>query len=138
MGLRGETGKFPLSLNIYTQVIKYWIRLLSTESTLLQEAHLDNVERMKKGQQCWLTPVIYILKICGTDQIDIMEICKNKHAFLKYIKDRLKELYQEEWKSERRNKIDGKLSFYWEVKRNFHAPRFVRSCPDDSHCCVSL
>ena len=119
VGLRGETGKFPLSLNIYTQVIKYWIRLLSTESTLLQEAHLDNVERIKKGQQCWLTPVIYILKICGTDQIDIMEICKNKHAFLKHIKDRLKELYQEEWKSERRNKIDGKLSFYWEVKRNF-------------------
>ena len=29
-GLRAETGKFPLSLNIYTQMVKYWTRLLTT------------------------------------------------------------------------------------------------------------
>ena len=116
---QGETGKYPLSFNIYTQIIKYWIRLLSTESLLLQEAHMDNIERCKRGQQCWLQTVVYILNACGIHQIEVMEICKKQHAFLRNLKERLAKLYKQKWETELEEKKEGKLSFYYEVKRNF-------------------
>ena len=74
MGLRAELGKYPLSLNIYIQIIKYWTRLLSTENILLHEAHIDNLERMRKNKPCWIKTVMFILKTCGLQQIDIKEI----------------------------------------------------------------
>ena len=118
MGLRAEIGKYALSYNIYTQVIKYWIRLLSTESILLQEAHMDNIDRCKMGKPSWLQTVIHILNICGLQQIDVMDISRNQHAFTRNLKERLKELYEEKWEIESKKK-DGKLSFYYEVKGNF-------------------
>ena len=120
MGLRGKTGKLPLSFNIYTQVIKYWIRLLSTESALLQGAHMDNMDRVNNGHnQCWLKFVVYLLDVCGIKQVDVREICKSQHAFLKQIKESLTKLFKESWKTEFEDKKDKKLSFYHEVKRNF-------------------
>ena len=36
MDILAETGKFPLSVNIYIQMMKYWVRLLTTDSLLLR------------------------------------------------------------------------------------------------------
>ena len=128
LGLRAETGKLPLSFNIYTQVLKYWIRLLSTESTLLQEAHNDNIERWNKGQPCWIQPVIYMLKQCS-ETIDIKDISEKQNTFMREIKDKLKRSYVAQWKNEARNKKDGKLAFYLELKKNFQFEKYLDQLP---------
>ena len=125
MGLRAETGKLPLSVNIYTQMLKYWIRILSTESNLLQEAHFDNIERYKRGLTSWIQPVIYLLKICGMTQIDIVDISKKGSTVVRETKEKLKELYIKHWESETKNKKEGKLAFYLDIKKNFHFEKYL-------------
>ena len=71
MGIRAELGKYPLSLNIYTQMIKYWTRLLSSESILLQESHLDNLERLKTKKKSWIRTIMLILGACGVKEVDV-------------------------------------------------------------------
>ena len=130
-GMRAETGKFPLSLNVYVQMIKYWVRMLTSESSLIQGAHMDNIERFTEGKQCWIRPVVYLLKTCGMDQIDIKEICGKEGAFIKQIRDKLTELYKEQWKKEV-EKEDGKLRFYYELKKTLtKSQELIENIPPD-------
>ena len=129
MGLRAETGKYPLVINIYTQMIRYWTRLLSTNSTLLQDAHMDNIERLKKGQSNWIQPVLFILRTCGITQIDISNICKEEKAFARRIRERLQDLYKERWNEEARKENKGKLTFYHELKKYFQFEEYLDNIP---------
>ena len=124
-GIRAETGKFPLSLNIYVQMVKYWTRLLTTESKLMQGAHMDNLERFHEGKQCWIHPLIYLLKTCGINQIDVIEIISKSISFTKHIKEKLIEQYKESWKKEMEEGKEGKLQFYHELKRNFKCEEYL-------------
>ena len=38
-GILTETGKYPIIMKIYIQILKYWVRLLSVKSKYVQEAH---------------------------------------------------------------------------------------------------
>ena len=124
-GIRAETGKFPLNLNIYVQMVKYWTRLITTESKLMQGAHMDNLKRFKEGKQCWIQPVVYLLKTCGINQIDVTEIISKGNSFTKHIKEKLTEQYKEKWKKEMEEKKEGKLKFYQELKKNFKCEEYL-------------
>ena len=129
MGLRAELGKYPLSLNIYIQIIKYWTRLLSTENILLQEAHIDNLERMRRNKPCWIKTVMFILKTCGLQQIDIKEISEKETTFHRETRKKLTEAYHENWKMEAEKMSDGKMAFYTKIKKNFHFETYLDKIP---------
>ena len=131
-GIRAETGKYPLSLNIYTQMIKYWTRLLTTKSTLLQEAHMDNIERFKKGKQSWIRSIIYLLKTCGINPIDVVEISSKGGTLVKQVKEKLVDLYKENWTEAMEKNKEGKLRFYYEIKKNFRFEGYLDNVPRDT------
>ena len=123
-GLRAETGKYPLSMNIYTQMMKYWTRLLTTESQLMQEAHKDNLKRFREGKPCWIQPLIYLLRTCEIEEIDVSKVCENRHLFIRQIKEKLSNHYKTNWKESIERK-DGKLRFYQEMKKNFQFENYL-------------
>ena len=45
-----ECGKYPICMKTYVQIIKYWIRLFSTENELLQQTHLEGIQRLKDNK----------------------------------------------------------------------------------------
>ena len=128
-GLRAELGKYPLSLKIYIQMVKYWTRLLSTENILLQEAHIDNINRMERSKPCWIKTVMFILKTCGYHQLDINDILGKENTFHKEISKKLTELYQANWKTETQNMASGKMAFYTQVKKNFQFETYLDQIP---------
>ena len=135
-GIRGETGKFPLSVNIYVQMIKYWTRMLSTNSTLLQEAHLDNMERYRSGKKCWIRPIIYLLNVCDVTDINITDIVTKPHSFAKIISDKIKELYVKNWEANSSDK-EGKLRFYFQFKKKFELEPYLDNIPRDDRKAIT-
>ena len=109
-------------------MVKYWIRMLTSESSLIQGAHMDNMERYQEGKQCWIKPVIYLLKTCNIDQIDIKGICEKGGTYIKLIRDKLTDLYKEHWRKEV-GKKDGKLRFYHQLKKNFQFEAYLDKIP---------
>ena len=63
-----ETGKYPISLKIMTQILKYWIRLETSDDTLLIATKRSIEEQNKKGNQNWKKIVDYILRFLKIDQ----------------------------------------------------------------------
>ena len=135
-GIRGETGKFPLSVNIYVQMIKYWTRMLSTNSTLLQEAHLDNMERYRSGKKCWIRPIIYLLNVCDVTDINITDIVTKPNSFAKIISDKIKELYVKNWEANSSDK-EGKLRFYFQFKKKFEFEPYLDNIPRDDRKAIT-
>ena len=129
MGIRAELGKYPLSLNIYTQMIKYWTRLLSSESILLQESHLDNLERLKTKKTSWIRTIMFILGACGVKEIDVDEICKNEHTFHKDIQKKLTDSYKKHWEKEAETMKDGKMAFFLKLKKSFKFETYLDNIP---------
>ena len=55
-GCRSELGRFPLSINIYCKLLKYWFCLVSSETnTVIYKALLANNMLLYRNQLCWLT-----------------------------------------------------------------------------------
>ena len=57
--IAGVVVLIPIGITIYIQMIKYWMRLFTTENKLVQEAHLDSIERLKERKTSWLITIIY-------------------------------------------------------------------------------
>ena len=129
MGILAETGKYPLSVNIYVQMMKYWVRLLTTDSLLLKEAHMDNMERYARGNPCWIKPIIYLLKITQTEPIDVAEIFQNRTSFIINVSKKIKDIYTCHWKNEAADKTEGKLKFYLQLKKNFAFEKYLDTIP---------
>ena len=103
--------------------------MLSTESKLLQEAHLDNIKRCKRGQTSWIRPITFLLEICGMTQIDIVDISKRGSTIMRETKKKLRELYVQHWQSEARDRKEGKMAFYLDMKKNFHFEKYLDNIP---------
>ena len=90
---------------------------------------MDNIERFKEGKQCWMQPLVYLLRTCEINQIDVTEITERRHSFTKAIKEKLTEQYKEKWRKEIEAKREGKLRFYQELKKNFQYEKYLDNIP---------
>ena len=72
---------------------------------------------------------MFILKVCGIQQIDIKEICEKENMFHKEIRKKLTEKYHENWKMEAEKMKDGKMAFYTNVKKNFKFETYLDNIP---------
>ena len=123
--VKGELGRFPLHLIIYTRIFKYFLRLLTLQnnqilnSALEIRIHLNNV-----GKHSWFTNVRHLLHFTKlndyTPNLPHLDYRTFPHL-VRMFKGNLFKEYQEYWsKSLNKDKFDSsvgnKLSRYNEVK----------------------
>ena len=119
-----ECGKYPIGMKIYLQIIKYWVRLLSTGNELLQQTHLEEIQRLKAKKQNWLTIVKYLLEYTDMgNKLDINQIISNPKIFIKCFGDKLKILFHKYWR-EKANQ-PARLEFYFQYKKNFNFESYL-------------
>ena len=53
LAIMGETGKYPLAVNVFTHILKYWFRLKFSENKLLNAAKSANLSLDSLGLQNW-------------------------------------------------------------------------------------
>ena len=92
-----ETGKYPLSLKIFTHIIKYWIRLHTTENSLLIAAKNANLVQERKGNQNWLKLAGYLLKYSNISS-QPSKNAANNNKLTKSFKQKMKQEYETWWR----------------------------------------
>ena len=71
----GDTGRFPLSLNVITNMLKiYWSRLCKQkENSIFKNCMMENIKMAKRGKFFWMRNVDYILECTGCNVDHILE-----------------------------------------------------------------
>ena len=124
--VKGELGRFPLHLIIYTRIFKYFLRLLLTlqNNQILNSALEINIHLNNVGKHSWFTTVKHLLHFTKlndyTPNLPHLDYRTFPHLVRMFKRNLFKE-YHEYW-SKRLNKdkfdssIENKLSLYSEVK----------------------
>ena len=66
--VRGETGMYPLSIEIYKNMIKYFFHLIELAekgNQIISCGINECLTLVNKGEKCWLTSVLYIFNLVG-------------------------------------------------------------------------
>ena len=58
-----ELGRFPLFFNVLLSMIKYWIRLETSENNLLKEALILSKNIHNHGQTSWYSFIVKLLEL---------------------------------------------------------------------------
>ena len=93
-----EIGRYPLYINTYMKAVKYWFRLLELdENRLPKQAYLMLVKLDEKGKKCWATGIRDILSKTGFLEVWLNQGVNNVNLFLLEFKQRLVDIYLQEW-----------------------------------------
>ena len=133
LGMLAEVGKHPLSMRIYIQTMKYYVRLLSTESKLLQNALLEATKRYQEGRGGWVQQIVFLRK--ATRLENKFELVKEPTSFNTKFKKALHQRFAEYWQEER--KKSGKLRFFFEHKKDFRYESYLDLTPRDHRIAMS-
>ena len=114
IAIHGETGKYPICIKIFTQIIKYWERLRTGEvSDLLKTSFELNKSDHMEGKQNWMRIIEFLLKSAGLADKDTDCCTKISKVFTKKVQNE----YRKWWSHEIKN--TSKLDFYSIHKKIF-------------------
>ena len=100
-----ELGRYPLFINSTVRALKYWFRLLQMNNDRFpKQAYLMLVSLDKKGKKCWVTAIREVLCKTGYMHIWINQGAGNTKAFLVQFKQRLIDIYLQDWMASLRDK----------------------------------
>ena len=129
MGLMSETGKFPICLKIFTQIIKYWMRLRTTDKSMLLEAHNINFENNLDKKKSWMKIVQFLLEYTGMSNTDFPNNSKEVDEKTKIFKSKLISKFKLWWKTQAVVTGSNKLDFYYKYKKNFSFETYLDNVP---------
>ena len=124
-----EAGRYPISIRVYTAIMKYLLHLVSTSSPLLSAALVTSQKLCEIGYNSWYKSALRLIKYCGmehilytTDRIEIQyQISQSKWV----LKDKFKTL----WKVLHQNhQNSGKLQFFSSLKESFGTSSHLLNC----------
>ena len=123
-GVMSEVGKYPLIIRAYIHIIKYWVRLLTTENKLLQEIHLCELQTRNKVS--WFSIVENLLKYTDMiDEVDIEKITAKPNVFINKFQDRIYTKYKQFWTKNMSEMEGKKLDFYSNYKKVFKFEKYL-------------
>jgi len=130
-----EVGRYPISIRIITQLIKYFARVKDmSPGSLLSDAMLEMETQTKMGKMTWLRAVQNAVDILGID-IDVLRHCISKSDYEKkkstsQIRRLLEQRYNDFW-GRIMNSQEGKLELYKELKINFKYEEYLDKIKDN-------
>ena len=97
--VRGEIGMYPLSNDIYKNMIKYFfhlIELAEKENQIISCGMNECLTSVNKGEKCWLISVLYIFNLVdiNPDMEQLLSISNGDVIVLSSIVDKLKSMFK--------------------------------------------
>lgn len=94
----GELGRHPLFINSLMKAIKYWLKLLEMPSHRIPRAIYDHLKRLEeRGIKTWASDIKNHVFRLGFGYSWIEQQVGNKTGFLKMLKQRLLDCFQQDW-----------------------------------------
>ena len=128
LALLGETGKYPLSVKIFQQIVKYWFRLTYSENTFLQACKRENLSLNLSGRQNWYRMAQYLLKMTNLEDADIRDE-KSADKIVQVFIRKIKGKYNEWWNLKMSSVENRKLEFLSQYKKTFKFEQYLDTIP---------
>ena len=96
LAVLGETGKYPLSIKIFTHILKYWFRIKYSGNKLLKACKDVNVTHDQMGHQNWHKIIRYLLQVTELNNFPN----ENENAtgeIISKFKHKIKTMYDKWW-----------------------------------------
>ena len=121
IGVLAETGKYPIAIKIFDQIIRYWLRLNDSDNMLLKETRELNNKLYNKNKLCWQKTATFIAKAANIDIKDV--------TLRRSVKQNLKKSFDFWWKSQANPTGVNKLDFYYQHKKTFAYETYLDNIP---------
>ena len=126
--IQGETGKHPICIKIFTHIIKYWIRLSTTQNPFLKlSANLNN-QNLKNKKTSWERIVAYLLKLTNITETPSLDANNSTRIASKFKKE-IRTCYETWWKNQAVTTGESKLDFFYKHKRSFKYESYLDNIP---------
>ena len=117
MGIYGELGRYPLYINRFVRVVKYWLKLSSTQNIILKIVYNNLLYQCENGKHNWLFKIKSLLSSHEFLYIRNDPHCLDHNAVLLLFKQRLIDDFMQNWRADLNN--NRVLVLYKEVKPEF-------------------
>ena len=126
-GVLSESGRYPLILNIFNYMIKFYYHLITSKSELILSALEVNIGLAKQGVNCWFKALERILTFFKIQHIlytsDTYEV-----AFQIYLLTKTqRKKYDEQWQTERTELLtrNSKIELFLKLKKDFKIAKYL-------------
>ena len=94
----GETGRYPLYIQAYVKIIKYWLRLLRMNTDRYPRKCYDMMKLYDStGKRNWVTSVRELLFNIGFNYVWYNQCVESEPLFIMSFTQRLKDVYIQKW-----------------------------------------
>ena len=126
LAVRGEIGMYPLSIEVYKNMIKYFFHLIELAekgNQIISCGVNECLTLVNNGEKCWLTSVLYIFNLVGVNpDMEQLHLISNGNV-LSSIVDKLQNMFKEKFFNEIAN--SSKLIPYSHVKEEFREEKYI-------------
>ena len=138
LGVYGDTGRFPITINAAASVIKYWHRLMNLNSdyfNILKNAGSCNLNN-SNIKHSWSSHLNNMLNFLSVD--DHQNIHSSKSFYVNNLYKRLKNTFKNSWNKElfsdvRKKSHGNKLRTYRTFKTQFCTEDYLTKCKNEIH-----
>ncbi len=127
LAIMAETGKLPISLKVFSHIMKYWMRISISKNSLLRQSYLVNCSNHEKGKRSWVKLVQFLLKYTNTNPH--LSSMKDIDSGIKTFKIKLQQEFHKWWKSQAVVTGSNKLDFYYKYKKCFSFEKYLDCIP---------
>jgi hypothetical protein len=115
LAVLAETGRYPMYVQYYSRLVKYWLKLLSMPPNRYPRACYDMLFSLDQaGRSTWASSVRQLLVRFGFQNVWEAQQVENSIIFLREFKCKVKQAYVAEWEHEVAQ--CSKLSLYRQLK----------------------
>ena len=97
MAVYGKWGRYPLYISRYVRIIKYWTKVIQTETIITKSLYDVMMQQMKKCVVSWASKVKYLLDTYGFSYVWNAQNSINHDYFLYTFKKRLVDEFIQKW-----------------------------------------
>ena len=91
MAVRRELGLYPLNIDIYIRMIKYFLHLkdlVTKGNKVIEDGITESINLVRNRHECWLTAVLFIFETVGIDfDLNKLQMLENEDI-IKEVKDK--------------------------------------------------
>lgn len=125
----GETGRYPLRINIYVHCIRYWLKILRmSDQRLPFKAYRMLLNLHEQNKNTWASSICFLLYSYGFGAVWESQGVGNVPAFLKCFKHTLINCWHQEWYTglmESEGTADDRFSLYRSFKSSLQLSNYL-------------
>ena len=109
----GETGRYPLSVNVKLKCVKYWLRIIKLPCDRLPfKAYKMLLGMLDQNRNSWASSMCFLLHSHGCDDAWINQGVGDEKAFLGCLRERLIDNFKQEWSDKINQRSNDRYSLY--------------------------